>query len=842
MKSASVLTVFSVFCIQCTNSGSDKSALSALSIFRASRVTVSGTALKGEIRNGSVTVSSLLSDGTCSSSPLASGTTDDLGRYSISYPKTGSQICITVSSKSDGSTKVYDEKSGSELSSSATEKISITNIISEASAVKSGKKSDLYLSPFSRILSERVKALRAESGTSSDMDKIIRRAGREAVIRFGLSKSFSGKSLSKALVDSDYPELNDLSFSDTSREETKKFYSMLAGFSYLANKNKKGSKVAVSDLDTVISAFASDFSDGVMDGKTGSGTAVTLGGASLGTNPITNVLQPAILSFLSEGGTVGTGSTNISVSSSAAGAFQFNDSTAITYTESLQSASAAAVAQPVPLNIKNNMTLEFRTVFGTADASVSSVEYSIDSGTYQTATGTSSWKFTLPTGTSSLKRDTKHSLSIRAKDSAGNISPAVTFNIILGRNKDFNGDGYPDIAVGGTSGTPKITVYKGGPNYTSITSSASADQTYTGSAANYFGYLMEYGDFNGDGFGDLIITEDGNGAASKGKISIYNGSASGLNASASGVINYETVNYNLGRQVTSGDFNGDGFDDIAVTAAANGLVYIFYGTAGSFGTISASAASRILTGAHTTFGAGLAAGDLDGDGYSDLAVGEMGFSANQGRVYIYYGSASGLGAGQDAILNTGSTYQLGVSLHMAHTNNDSYSDLVAGAMSNFGGAGGRVFVFNGSSTRLSGITFAPNFTLNGPGFNQLFGTSVYTGDFNCDGLQDLIVGGNTTTREVYIFHSTNGFSGYSFSSFTNKFSGGGGFEFGSSVLATDMNSDGCSEAIMGENAFNTNAGRLMIQKGSPAGITGTFASPDFVISGGAGEYFGFTRR
>lgn len=842
MKSVFVFTVFSVFFIQCTNSGSDKSALSALSLFRASRVTVAGTALKGEIRNGSVTVSSLLSDGTCSSTPIISGTTDESGHYSLSYVKTGGQVCVTVSSKTDGSTRIYDEKMGAEITASGSDKISLTNIVSEASAVKSGKKSDLYLSPFSRLLSERVKALRAENGTSSDMDKIIRRAGREAVIRFGLSKSFSGKSFTKALVDSDYPELNDLSFSDSSREETKKFYSVLAGFSYLANKNKKGSKVSASDMETVISAFASDFSDGVMDGKTGSGATVTLGGNSLGSNPVTNVLQPAILSFISEGGTVSTGSTSIPVSSSTAAAFQFNDSTAITYTESIQSAGAVAVPQPVPLNLKNNMTVEFRTFFGTADASVSSVEYSIDGGTYQTATGTSAWKFTLPTGASSLKRDTKHSISIRAKDSAGNISPSVLFNVIIGRNKDFNGDGYADIAAGGTSGTPKITVYKGGPNYTAVTSSTSADQTFTGLAANYFGYLMEYGDFNGDGFGDLIITEDGNGAATKGKISIYNGSASGLSASASGVINYETVNYNLGRQVTSGDFNGDGFDDIAVTAAANGLVYIFYGSAGSFGTISASTASRIYTGAHTTFGAGLAAGDLDGDGYADLAVGEMGFSANQGRVYIYYGSASGLGAGQDAILNTGSTYQLGVSLHIAHTNNDSYADLIAGGMSNFGGAGGRVFVFNGSSIRLSGITFAPNFTLNGPGFNQLFGTSVYTGDFNCDGLQDLIVGGNTTTREVYIFHSTNGFSGYSFSSFTNKLSGGGGFEFGSSVLATDMNSDGCAEAIMGENAFNTNAGRLMIQRGSPSGITGTFAAPDFVISGGATEYFGFTRR
>ncbi len=842
MRSAVVFALLSLFCNQCTNSISDKTALSALSLFRASRVTVTGTALKGEIRNGSVTVSPLLSDGTCSGSAIASGSTDSSGNYSLTYAKTGGQICVTVSSKTDGSTRIFDEKSGTEINSSETEKISLTNIISEASAVKSGKKSNLYLSPFSRLLAERVKTLRAENGTSSDMDKIIRRAGREAVIRFGLSKSFSGKSFSKAFTDSDFPELNELSFSDPSREETKKFYSVLAGFSYLANKNKKGSKVTPSDMETVISAFASDFSDGVMDGKTGSGTQVTLAGTALGSNPITNVLQPAILNFLSEGGTVGTGSASISVTASAASAFQFNDSTPITYTESLQSASAAAVTAPVPLNLKNNMTVEFRTFFGTADASVSAVEYSIDGGTYQSTTGTSSWKFTLPTGASSLKRDTKHLISVRAKDSAGNISPAVTFNIIIGKNKDFNGDGYADIAVGGTAGTPKITVYKGGPNYTTITSSASADQTYTGSAANYFGYLMEYGDFNGDGFSDLIITEDGNGAVSKGKISIYNGSVTGLNASASGVINYEGTNYNLGRQVTSGDFNGDGFDDIAVTAAANGLVYIFYGSAGSFGTISASTASRILTGAHSTFGAGLAAGDLDGDGYADLAIGEMGFSANQGRVYIYYGNASGLGAGQDAILNTASTYQLGISLHIAHTNNDSYADLIAGGMSNFGGAGGRVFVFNGSSTRLSGTTFSPNFTLNGPAFNQLFGTSVYTGDFNCDGLQDLIVGGNTTTREVYIFHSTNGFSGYSFSTFTNKFSGGGGFEFGSSVLATDMNSDGCAEAIFGENAFSASAGRLFIQKGTPSGITGTFASPDFVISGGAGEYFGFTRR
>lgn len=83
------------------NTKEDKESLFAnfgLLFNRSNRLTVSGSAVKGIIKNGKVSISTLGKDGTCNSSRnIVTGTTDITGFYSITYDKTGGMICITVS-------------------------------------------------------------------------------------------------------------------------------------------------------------------------------------------------------------------------------------------------------------------------------------------------------------------------------------------------------------------------------------------------------------------------------------------------------------------------------------------------------------------------------------------------------------------------------------------------------------------------------------------------------------------------------------------------------------------------------------------------------------------------
>ena len=99
---------------------------------------------------------------------------------------------------------------------------------------------------------------------------------------------------------------------------------------------------------------------------------------------------------------------------------------------------------------------------------------------------------------------------------------------------------------------------------------------------------------------------------------------------------------------TAGDVNGDGYSDVIVGAYFNdaggsnaGRTYIYYG-----GSIFNNIADVTLTGAAAGdyFGHSVStAGDVNGDGYSDVIVGAYGNDAaeiNAGRAYIYFGGAS----------------------------------------------------------------------------------------------------------------------------------------------------------------------------------------------------------
>jgi hypothetical protein len=186
------------------------------------------------------------------------------------------------------------------------------------------------------------------------------------------------------------------------------------------------------------------------------------------------------------------------------------------------------------------------------------------------------------------------------------------------------------------------------------------------------------GDFNHDGFGDLAVgapDQPVDGRAGAGAVYVLYGTAGGLSAVGAATWTEDTAgmtqraarNDRFGSSLASGDFDGDGFTDLAVgapgAAAGAGRVGVLFGsssglTAERTETLDIRDVDAALPrGAGWNFGAALAWGDLDGDGFGDLAVGVPGMDRDvprpgapaervlvrhAGLVCVFFGSTDGL--------------------------------------------------------------------------------------------------------------------------------------------------------------------------------------------------------
>jgi hypothetical protein len=344
-----------------------------------------------------------------------------------------------------------------------------------------------------------------------------------------------------------------------------------------------------------------------------------------------------------------------------------------------------------------------------------------------------------------------------------------------GRFLDVNGDGFADLAVGAPSAQSTF-VYLGGPSGIGSTPAATLVGDVEAGAA-----VAAAGDVNHDGFGDLIV---GSGMDTA---TVYLGSASGVNAAGIALDPGETLRF--GATVsTAGDVNGDGFDDVIVGTRYGALIYL--GNAGGVATSAAhllagpgSAALTVVGGVDfnrdgfgdvvvgsgnvgvnifmggpagpstapslTLAGTGgaAAAGDVNGDHYSDLLV------ATGSGVDVYAGSRRGLSATPLVTLKdpTGAGFgdAIGTTLSSAgDVNGDRFDDLVIGSLN-----GDRAYVFLGGR-RGPGVT--PARTLTGA-VNSGFGAAVGgAGDTNGDGFSDVIVGARTAGQAFVFLGATAG--------------------------------------------------------------------------------------
>ena len=387
---------------------------------------------------------------------------------------------------------------------------------------------------------------------------------------------------------------------------------------------------------------------------------------------------------------------------------------------------------------------------------------------------------------------------------------------------DVNGDGYCDIIVGAwgyTSNTGRAYIYLGGS-----TMDNTADVTITGDATgSYFGWsVASAGDVNGDGYCDVIIGAYAYSSYS-GKAGVYFGGAT-MNNTVDVSMFGSSSNYNFGYSVASaGDVNGDGYCDVIVGAneysTATGAAYVFYGGASMNNTPDVT-----MTGEATSnnFGASVSsAGDVNGDGYSDVIIGAYSYSTNTGRAYIFYGTSS-MNNTADVTMTGDAGTKFGVSVSTAgDVNGDGYSDVIVGA-SSYSSFTGRANIYFGGMS----MNNVSDLTMTGEGTNNYFGNSVSTaGDFNMDGYGDVIIGAysfNNNAGKAYVYFGGIAMNSNADLSINGEASGN---YFGISVAsAGDVNGDGSRDLLVGASYYSTNIGRSYLYLNATPNVHPTIMS------------------
>jgi len=433
---------------------------------------------------------------------------------------------------------------------------------------------------------------------------------------------------------------------------------------------------------------------------------------------------------------------------------------------------------------------------------------------------------------------------------------------------DFNNDGFADLAVGAPFEDIGAIPDAGAVNVLYGAAgglSAAGNQQFwqgaggvagTAEQGDGFGFALAAGDFNNDGFADLAVGvpfEAIGATQGAGAVTVLYGAAGGLTGAGSqlfrqgaGGVGGSAEEFDeFGRALSAGDFNNDGFADLAVgvpfedigSIPEAGAVNVLYGGAGGLTGAGSQAFWQAAGGVagglgdFDRFGWALASGDFNKDDFADLAVGVPGDTGGAiegaGAVNVLYGAAGGLTGsgsqllGQDSggVVGTAeSGDDFGSALAAGDFNNDDFADLAVGVPGEAIGAtqgAGAVNVLYGAAGGLTGS--GSQLFWQGAGgvagiaedFDQ-FGFALSAGDFNNNGFADLAIaapfediGATQVAGAVNVLYG--GAGGVSAAGNQQFWQGAGGVAgvaedfdaFGFALSAGDFNNNGSADLAVG---------------------------------------------
>ncbi len=456
------------------------------------------------------------------------------------------------------------------------------------------------------------------------------------------------------------------------------------------------------------------------------------------------------------------------------------------------------------------------------------------------ATVTVDWSYDLPVAQLTALSAGFAINGVLTADGTGNRSEGV---VNIG---DINGDGYDDLSInqittGGDVSTYQYIVY-GRSNL------ATVELSTLSTVGNTNGFVISGssdnttrgGDFNGDGYNDFIIKQNGTTSWM-----VYGSSAS------PGAIHISSITTSTGFKITTptvgtqtatvvGDVNGDGYDDILFNMPS-GDNYLLYGAATTANltlptvTTDTSAKGFFLgkVGSDTS-GVALptASGDINGDGYSDFVINSYGTTANG---YVVFGGpnltsislgglvAASRGFAISSLTTTGASSYL--ANNMGDVNGDGLDDFIINGGSALNNTAYVVF----GKTDYGTVTLSALAT-NSAGFSITTGANAaitdldMIGDFNGDGLADMVLASTTATIDgavsgaAYIVYGRTGTSPLSMTDLSAsegfRIDGLSGIRFSSAVSgAGDVNGDGFDDVVISAPLDSPTSGRAQ------AGIT-----------------------
>jgi hypothetical protein len=364
-----------------------------------------------------------------------------------------------------------------------------------------------------------------------------------------------------------------------------------------------------------------------------------------------------------------------------------------------------------------------------------------------------------------------------------------------GTTCDFDGNGYEDLAVGSItvyvpshppSGGSSVDIFYGGPIAFSGASPkrfTEADMGGTNLPVGHLGFAVDCGDYDGDGFDDLAVSRPmlSEETPNSGRVCVMFGSASGLGTRSTHVDAPVPTRY-FGMSLASGDFNADGYDDLAVgspmqdgTGLCDGLVafrmgvlHVYWGTEAGPSLLHSMQINRNDPWLNLTvdcsaswptpstaerynaieFGRDLVSGDFDADGTMDLAAvfyrPNLTTEKPEGGWVILYGYAGefppfGWGFDYDRVAQgvvEVPELVFHARIESGDFNGDGRDDLALGS--------GHGYMDDVSNVQIwyqepdATMQFGPRFEDSGG-----FGASLAAGDFDGKGCDDMAIGAPT---------------------------------------------------------------------------------------------------